>query len=210
MQIHLLQPEPRYDLSISLTIKFFNFNLVLKNYLLGNFDLNLPSQLVRVGIVWLQLQLGLLKESPLPLILKRVESRPVVAEGGDELLPTRGVSVEFTGSSMKLDSKLQCAKRLQSQWFRIYRTCCQDILRRCREQRNQWKTVSCCSRISTHFISQGPLQIVYLYKISNASSEMSSKLLHSRPWGHALLSNLTIIFSFYISCSTFPIHPHSW
>ena len=51
MQIHLLQPEPRYDLSISLTIKFFNFNLVLKNYLLGNFDLNLPSQLVRVGIV---------------------------------------------------------------------------------------------------------------------------------------------------------------
>eukprot|EP00984_Skeletonema_dohrnii_P016986 scaffold7652_cov195-Skeletonema_dohrnii-CCMP3373.AAC.3 len=36
------------------------------------------------------------------------------------------------------------------------------------------KTFSCCSRSSTHFIPHGLLQIVYLYKISNASSEMSS------------------------------------
>eukprot|EP00985_Skeletonema_marinoi_P003786 scaffold1656_cov76-Skeletonema_marinoi.AAC.1 len=54
---------------------------------------------------------GLLKESPLPLILKRVESRPLVAEGGDGLLPTPGVSVGIHRLvSMKLDSKLQCAQ----------------------------------------------------------------------------------------------------
>eukprot|EP00984_Skeletonema_dohrnii_P026380 scaffold15735_cov161-Skeletonema_dohrnii-CCMP3373.AAC.1 len=69
-----------------------------EEYLLGNFDLNLPSQLVRI--------------CQSSLILKRVESRPVVAEGGDGLLLTPAPGV--TGSSQRSWTHNCNAQRLPS------------------------------------------------------------------------------------------------